>query len=43
MEVYQMPNNYCGVKLNVAGFDIYNLKTLQRLGQINQRKIVLLT
>jgi hypothetical protein len=36
----QMLNKYCGVKLNVAGFE---KKTLQRLGQINQRKIVLLT
>ena len=35
-----MPNKYCGVKLNVAGFE---KKALQRLGQINQMRIVLLS
>jgi hypothetical protein len=36
----QMPDNYCGVKLNVAGFE---KRTFQRLGQINRTRIVLLS
>lgn len=32
-------NNYCGVKLSVAGFDREKEKTLQRLGQIENLRI----